>query len=338
MNYNSSERRIFTKYEGNPVVSPADLPADIMYVLNPGAIKHNGEYIMMMDAATLSTPIIFWIARSSDGKNFAPDPAPIQWPRWSDGEVEDCVYDPRITKIGDEYILMYASHVPGRSVRTGVVRTKDFITFERVEQEETGLQNRNSALFPEKIQGRYVRLDRPMLSGAHDPSEMFISYSDDMKHWGDSKALFAPREGHWDSHKIGAGGVPIKTEQGWLCIYHGVDRTCNGFIYRLGVALLDLQDPSKVIARGVNPVLWPEHDYEANGRVPNVVFAANALLDEDGKTVRVYYGAADTCIGLATAQLDDLIEACYDPNKRIIQFFGSCKKIQTPSESVATLT
>ncbi len=320
------EQRVFTKYAGNPVVMAADMPSDIMYAFNPGAIKHNGEYILLMDASTLSTPIIFWIARSPDGEKFTPDPEPISWPRWSASQVEKCIYDPRITKIDGEYILMYASHVSGRSVRTGVVKTSDFITFERIGQEETGQANRNSVLFPEKIDGRYVRLDRPMMSGAEDPSDVYISYSDGLRHWGDSKPLMETRGGCWDSHKIGAGGVPIKTDQGWLAIYHGVERVNNNaFIYRLGVALLDLEDPSTVIARGVRPVLWPEHDYERSGRVSNTIFTANALLDDDGKTVRVYYGAADACIGLATAQLDDLIEACFDQNDRLVNFFGKAK-------------
>jgi predicted GH43/DUF377 family glycosyl hydrolase len=315
------QKRVFNKHHDNPIITAADLPEDIMYVLNPGAIKHNGEYIMMMDAATTSTPIIFWLARSQDGVNFTPDPTPIAWPRWSDDQVENCVYDPRITKIDDEYIIMYASHVPGRSVRTGVVRTRDFVIFERIEQEETSQTNRNSALFPGKIAGQYVRFDRPMLDGAWDPSDMCISYSHDLQHWRRSKTLMQPRPGCWDSHKIGAGAVPIKTDKGWLEIYHGVDKTASTYIYRLGVMMLDLDDPSKIISRGVCPVLWPEHDYELDGRVTNTTFTANALLDDDG-TVRMYYGAADACIGLATAKLDDLIEACFDQNDRLREFFG----------------
>ncbi len=317
-------KRVFTKHPQNPIVTAGDLPEDIMYVFNPGAVKHNGEYIMIMDAATLSTPIIFWIARSQDGVNFTPDPAPIQnWPRWSDDQVESCIYDPRITKIDDEYILMYASQAPGRTVRTGVVKTKDFITFERVEQEETTQANRNSALFPEKINGQYVRFDRPIPEGVWDPSSMCISYSDDLKIWKDSKDLMEPRPGGWDSHKIGSGAVPIKTEKGWLAIYHGVDKTASTFIYRIGVMLLDLEDPSIIIARGVSPVLWPEHQYELDGRTTNTTFTANAVVDDDGTTVRMYYGAADACIGLATAKLDDLIEACFDTNSRLTEFFGT---------------
>lgn len=313
-------KRVMVKYAGNPVVKPTDLPEGIMYVLNPGAIKHNGEYLLMMDAAASPTPIVFWLARSKDGISFIPDPTPIKnWPRWSDDVVESCIYDPRITRIGDEYIIMYASHASGRGVRTGVVKTSDFINFERIPQEDTDLDNRNSVLFPEKINGWYIRFDRPM-TGETDPGDMCISYSRNLRHWENSRVLMTPRPGCWDSHKIGGGAVPIKTDNGWLCLYHGVDRTCNGFIYRLGVMLLDLHDPSKIIARSQNPVLWPEHDYEFNGRVPNVTFACNALLDNDG-TVKVYYGAADTCIGLAEAKLDDLIAACAALNPHLENFY-----------------
>lgn len=317
-------KKVMTKHPANPVMKPSDMAEGIMYLLNPGAIKYNGEYILMMDAATLSTPIVFWLARSVDGINFTPDPEPVKWPRWSDDYIENCVYDPRITRFGDEYIIMYASQAEGRGVRTGVVKTPDFCTFTRIEQAETDQDNRNSALFPEKINGKYLRFDRPMKNSEWDPSDMCISYSSDLSHWTETKPLMEPRQGCWDSHKIGAGAVPIKTEKGWLEVYHGVDYTCNGFIYRLGVMLLDLNDPSKIIARGESPILWPEHDYEMNGRVPNVTFACNALLEDDG-TVRIYYGAADTCIGLAEGKLDDLVEACFSRNEYLDKFFGQTK-------------
>ena len=252
---------VFTKYSGNPVLGPQAFPGDIMYVFNPGAIRYNGEYLLIVDAATAATPIVFWIARSRDGIHFTPDPKPISgWPAPESG-AENCIYDPRITFIDGEYILMYASQAPGRGVRTGVVRTRDFRVFERIEQAETGRNNRNSVLFPEKINGRYVRFDRPMGDDECEPCDMCISYSDDLRNWNDTKVLMTPRPGCWDSHKIGGGAVPIRTPEGWLVIYHGVDLTCNGFIYRLGVMLLDLEDPSRIIARGGLPVLWPDQPY-----------------------------------------------------------------------------
>lgn len=312
------ERRIFTKHPMNPIISAADMPEGISYLFNPGAIKHKGEYILMMDASTIALPIVFWIARSKDGVHFTLDPEPVDWPESDAEHLENCVYDPRITKIGDEYIIMYASS--GQyGVRVGVVKTRDFVKFERVgTASEVG--NRNAVLFPEKINGRYVRLDRPMSDPVRDPANIWISYSDDLIHWGGSRPLLEVRPCYWDEQKIGAGAVPIKTDKGWLEIYHGVFQTCCCFVYRLGVCLLDLDDPSKVIARGENAVLWPEYDYEMKGNVDNVVFTANAILEDDGM-VKVYYGAADSCIGLAEAKLSDLIDACFATNSHLDKFF-----------------
>lgn len=317
-------KRVFTKHPANPILRASDLSEGIIYVLNPGAIKYNDEYILMLDAVTLEIPIVFWLARSLDGVNFTPDSEPISWPRWSNDIEETCVYDPRITYIEGEYIIMYASQQLNRGVRTGVVRTTDFVKFERIEQEEVTFNNRNSVLFPERINGSYVRFDRPMSENQWASSSMCLSYSEDLIHWSDTKVLMEPRAGFWDSHKIGAGAVPLKTPHGWLEVYHGVEHTCNGFIYRLGVMLLDLEDPSKIIARGHDAVLWPEHDYELMGRVPNVTFSCNALVEDDG-IVKIYYGAADTCIGLAEAKLTDLLEVCYTKNQYLEDFFENSK-------------
>ncbi len=300
---------LFTKYAGNPVLSAQDFPAEIMYTHNPGAIKFNGEYLLLVDAATGATPIVLWIARSKDGIHFTPDPEPVDWPPAS--YREDCIYDPRITYINGEYVIMYGSLSNELGVRVGVVKTRDFVHFERIDQQLGAGQCRNAALFPEKINGKYVRFDRPM-TGELDPADMCISYSDDLRSWGDSKVLMSPRQGCWDSHKLGAGAVPIRTRQGWLEIYHGVDNSsCNNSIYRLGTVMLDLNDPSKIISRAELPVLWPENLYELVGRTPNVVFTANALVEPDNK-VRLYYGAADTCVGMAEADLDEVIAFTMD--------------------------
>ena len=199
----------------------------------------------------------------------------------------------------------------------GIVKTRDFKKFERVAA-GSEMNNRNGVLFPEKINGLYCRLERPMGDPHQDNANMWISYSPDLIFWGKAKPLMNVRPGLWDRQKIGGGAVPIKTDKGWLEIYHGVAGTCNGFIYRLGVCMLDLDDPSKVIARGEDAVLWPEHDYEMTGRVGNVVFTCNAVTEPD-ETVRIYYGAADTCICLAEARLSDLIDACYKKNIFILK-------------------
>ncbi len=304
-------RRVLLKYSANPVVRPDQLSDGIMYAFNPGAIRFHNEYLLMIDAATHAQPVVFWIGRSKDGVHFTLDAEPVAWPAPPPEHPEDCVYDPRITRIGDEYVILYASSSEAAGVRVGIVKTRDFRTFERIAiASEQG--NRNGVLFPEKINGLYARLDRPF-GDPNDTCGMWISYSPDLVYWGQSRPVMGPRAGFWDGLKVGAGAVPIRTEKGWLEIYHGVTNTGAGLIYRLGACLLDLKDPSQVIARGEDAILWPEHPYEMTGRVGNVVFTCNALLDDDG-TVRIYYGAADTCIGLAEGKLSDLIDACFRKN------------------------
>ncbi len=299
-------KRVLKKYENNPVMSPEKMPIDVLYTFNPGAIKHNGEYILMMDVTTLDDIHRLWIARSKDGINFTPDPEPVKMPPVDPFHPEMNTYDPRITKFGDEYIIIYASDLEQNDARLGIMKTKDFETFERI---TTGseLGNRNGALFPEKHNGLYFRLDRPF-GNEQDPCSMWMSFSPDLVYWGNSRPVYYKGKPFLDGHKMGAGAVPIKTEKGWLEIYHTVSTTCNGFIYRLKAALLDLDEPWNIIGHS-DFILWPEHDYEMKGRVMNVVFTCNAIPEPDG-TVKIYYGAADTNIGLATGKIDELVELC----------------------------
>lgn len=301
------EKRLLNKYENNPVMCPAMMPIQCLYTFNPGAIKHNDEYILIMDVTTLDDIHRFWIARSKDGYNFVADPHPPKWPEPDPTNPEMNTYDPRITKIGDEYIILYASDLGQNQARVGIVRTKDFETFERVSI-GSELGNRNGALFPEKINGLYCRFDRPF-GDEKDPCAMWVSYSPDLVFWGKSEPVKYKGVPFMDGFKMGAGAVPIKTDKGWLEIYHTVSTTCNGFIYRLKAMLLDLENPAKIIGYTKDFILWPEHDYENRGRVNNVTFACNALPEPDG-TLKIYYGAADTNIGLAQGKIDELIDAC----------------------------
>jgi beta-1,4-mannooligosaccharide/beta-1,4-mannosyl-N-acetylglucosamine phosphorylase len=301
------KKRILQKYQGNPIITPKDMPREVLYTFNPGAIKHNGEYILIMDVTTLDDIHRLWIARSKDGYSFVPDPQPAAWPAPDPMHPETCTYDPRITKLGDEYIILYASDLSQNNVRVGIVKTKDFHSFERVAiASEFG--NRNGCLFPEMINDLYVRFDRPF-GNELDPCYIWVSYSPDLVFWGKSRPLTYKGKPFLDGYKMGAGAVPIRTDKGWLEIYHTVSQTCNGFIYRLKACLLDLDDPSRVIGFTRDFLLWPEHDYEMKGRVMNVVFTCNALLEDDG-TVKIYYGAADTNIGLAQGRLEDILDAC----------------------------
>lgn len=303
------KKRVLEKYKGNPVFTPEMMPVETMYTFNPGAIKYNGEYILVMDYTATDDVHRLWIARSKDGYSFTADEDAIRWPAPDPNHIEVNTYDPRITKIVDDYYLLYASDLGQNDVRVGIVKTKDFKHFERIATaSEQG--NRNGCLFPEKLGGLYVRMDRPF-GDEKNPCYIWLSYSPDLIYWGNSRPLKYHGEPFCDGYKMGAGAVPIRTEKGWLEVYHTVSTTCNGFIYRLKVCLLDLEDPSKVLGYSKNFVLWPEHDYEMRGRVPNVVFTCNAIPEDDG-SVKIYYGAADTNIGLAEGKISDLIELCLE--------------------------
>lgn len=299
--------RLLKKYENNPIMTPSMLPIEALYTFNPGAIYHNGEYILMMDVTTLDDIHRLWIARSKDGYNFTPDQQPVKMPPVDPFHPEMNTYDPRITKIGDDYIILYASDLLQNDARVGIMRTKDFETFERI---CTGseLGNRNGVLFPKKFNDLYFRLDRPF-GNELQPCSMWMSFSPDLIHWGQSRPIYYKGKPFVDGFKIGAGAVPIETDKGWLEIYHTVSTTCNGFVYRLKACLLDKDEPWNIIGYTKDFILWPEHDYENRGRVSNVVFTCNAILEDNGE-IKIYYGAADTNIGLATGNIDEIIAAC----------------------------
>jgi predicted GH43/DUF377 family glycosyl hydrolase len=300
-------KEIFTRHPGNPIITTDDIPGGCRSVFNPGAVFFNGKYILMMTVRSIDNLPKLWVATSCDGINFKAEDHPVDLPkdeRYS--KYEFCNYDPRITKIDGEYYVTYA--ISGFfGCRIGILKTADFQKFERVSfVHEVG--NHNVVLFPEKIRGMYACLDRPQHGSIMN---MWVSYSPDLIHWGESDAVITSREGFWDGGKIGAGIPPIKTPKGWLEIYHGVRESGGSPMYQLGCILMDLEDPSKVIARGRYPILYPKETHELTGFIPNVVFTAGAILEEKTGELKLYYGACDQCICLATAKLDDIIEACY---------------------------
>ncbi|MCP4312843.1 MAG: glycosidase [Bacteroidetes bacterium] len=304
---------VLKRYENNPILTGEEFGWDTVGCFNPGAIKVGDEYIMIADTSQNIRPYLFWVLRSKDGINWTPDKEPLLlkpmdiWP-------EECdVYDPRITQIDGTYYITHSSH-SAIGVRVALMKTDDFKTFERVGI-ISELGNRNAAIFPEKINGLYCRLDRPSGNpdSANENNGMWMSFSPDLIHWGQAMPVMDTRKGFWDDYKIGAGAIPIKVKEGWLEIYHGVTYSCNGYMYSLGACILDEKEPWKVLARTIKPILVPNADYEKYGRVPNVVFTCNAIVEPDGE-VKIYYGCADNYIGLATAQIDDIIKACYEEN------------------------
>ena len=213
-------------------------------------------------------------------------------------------YDPRVTWLEDRYYVTWCSGYHGPTI--GVGYTHDFRTFRQCDNALLPF-NRNGVLFPRRIGGSYAILSRPS-DGGHTPfGDIFYSESSDLVHWGRHRHVLAPVPLSWQSTKVGAGPTPIETEEGWLLLYHGVLTSCNGFVYSMGAALLDLEEPWKVVARGSGYLLAPHAPYERVGDVPNVVFPCAALVDRPADRLTIYYGAADTVVCLAHGQLSEVL-------------------------------
>lgn len=297
-------RDLFHRWEGNPVLALDDIPFRCNTVFNGTPVKLGGEYLLLMRVEGQQGYSFFALARGDNGLHFEVEPEPVLFPA-REGVFERHetrgIEDPRATFIDGSYHVMYTA-VSDYGPRIALARTEDFHTFERVALvSEPG--NKDGVLFPEKIGGQYVRLDRPIGQGI---GSIWMSYSNDLYSWGRSRVLATPRQGYWDSYRIGASAPPIRTDEGWLEIYHGVKMTSSGPIYRVGTLLLDLEDPSHVVARSAAPLLSPREEYERVGDVGNVVFPCGALVEPDGK-VKMYYGAADTSLCVATAWLEDIL-------------------------------
>ncbi len=298
---------VVRRYEKNPILTKDDVPYPVETVHNAGMAKFDGRYIMLFRSHRRNGRSIIGIAESDDGYDFTVRPTPFLLPA-GDGEYEEYgVEDCRICEIDGEYLLTYSAY-SRHGVRIGLARTRDFDTVERVAL-ITQADLRNVVIFPQKFDGRYARLDRP--HSEISPWAMWISYSPDLVHWGDSRVVMKPVQYHWDEMKIGPGATPIKTPQGWLSIYHGVFETMAGAVYRLGVALHDLNDPATLLGVADDWILQPQDPWEVTGYVSNVVFTCGAIPEDDG-TVKIYWGGADTVMCAGTARIDDLVRLCLD--------------------------
>lgn len=307
-----SEKRepVVKRYAGNPILTRDDVPYAVATVHNAGVVKANGHYTMLFRSHLLNGRSILGLAESTDGYTFKVRPEPFMVPARDGifGEYEEYgVEDARICQIDGEFLITYSAY-SRHGVRIGLARTRDFDTVERVAL-ITQVDRRNIAIFPQKFGGRYVRLDRP--HSEISPWSMWISYSPDLIHWGDSKVVVKPVVYHWDEMKIGPGATPFRTESGWLNIYHGVFDTMDGAVYRLGVILHDLNDPSRILGVADDWILQPEDQWEITGYVHNVVFTCGAVPEEDG-TVKIYWGGADKVMCVGTARISDLVAMCLE--------------------------
>ena len=299
---------LVTRYTNNPILTKKDVPYEVATVHNAGVTKFNDQYIMLFRSHRHNGRSILGLARSGDGFDFRVDPEPFMVPARTGlfAEYEEYgIEDPRITFMEGEYIITYSAY-SRHGVRIGLAKTRDWVSVERFSL-ITEADYRNVVIFPERFNGLYARLDRP--HSEISPWSVWISYSPDLRYWGESKIIMKPVQYHWDEMKIGPGAPPIKTDRGWLNIYHGVFPTMDGSVYRLGVALHDLEDPSNIIGVGDNWILQPEEPYELSGYVHNVVFTCGAVPEEDG-TVKIYWGGADTVMCTGTASINELVDMC----------------------------
>lgn len=318
------------RHPTNPILTRHQIPAapsvfvDVTSVFNPGAIHWNGHDWLLLRVQARSRETCLMVARSSDGVRFEVRPEIVRIEGLERiGTRIHHVYDPRLTRIGEVIYVVFAADVDG-ACRLGIAQTRDMSRFELVSFDH-GQDARNGVLFPEKIGGRFVRLERPnrraLANGVTTGSEIVLAESDDLVTWRPIAPVMQGRLHYWDE-LIGSGPPPIKTREGWLHIYHGVaTHFAASNIYQAGVVLLDLKDPSRVVARCRNNILEPRETWEQLGQVPNVVFPSGAIaseIDADGfassdSEVRVYYGAADSVVGLATTTVCDLLAACHEP-------------------------
>ncbi|KPL17287.1 MAG: glycosidase [Bacteroides sp. SM23_62] len=299
---------LVTRYRNNPILTKKDVPYEVATVHNAGVTKYQGHYIMLFRSHRHNGRSILGLAHSKDGFQFKVDDKPFMEPARSGifAEYEAFgIEDPRITYIDDEYLITYSAYSQ-HGVRIGLAKTKDWKSVERIAL-ITEADYRNVVIFSEKFDGLYARLDRP--HSEISPWSIWISYSPDLRYWGAARLIMKPVQYHWDEMKIGPGAPPIKTDKGWLNIYHGVYPTMDGSVYRLGVALHELNDPSQIIGVGDNWILQPEEPYEITGYVHNVVFTCGAVPEEDG-TLKIYWGGADTVMCVGTARISELVDLC----------------------------
>lgn len=298
---------IVRRYEKNPIITREDIPFPCNSVFNAAAAKFKDEYILLLRVEGLEGKSSFWLAKSEDGLSFNVLEKPVmvlsQEGPFAPYERRG-IEDPRITQIEGTYYILYTAYSRYGPL-IALATTEDFENFERVAIVSEP-NNKDAVLFPKRFNGRFARFDRPTASPG-EGSSMWISYSYDLVYWGDPRVVIETRPGYWDSYKVGAGSPPIEADVGWLEIYHGVKRTSAGSIYRLGCALFDLQDPSRLIGRSEAPILVPREHYERTGDVPNVIFTCGSIYEQATGEVKIYYGAADTRICLGVVYLDELL-------------------------------
>ncbi len=320
-------QELFRRSEANPILTAGDVPYPANSVFNPGAARVGNETILLVRVEDLRGISQLNVARSVDGvSDWRFDPEPLlrsdvdRYPE----EIWGCE-DPRLTWLPEreEWAIAYTAY-SRRGPLVSLAMSRDFRDVRRLGPAMPP-EDKDAALFPRRFAGRWAMIHRPspLRGGAH----MWISFSPDLRHWGDHQLLLEARDGAWwDAGKIGLGPPPLETAEGWLLLYHGVHATGDGPIYRAGLALLDLDDPRIVLRRTDEWLLAPAAPYEITGDVGRVVFPCGWTLDEATDRLHLYYGAADTVVGLATARFSDVLACVRDspaPGRQTFDDAGS---------------
>lgn len=304
-----NRQELFLRHKKNPILTAKDWPYPANSVFNPGAVKIKGYTLLLVRVEDRTGLSHLTVAKSQNGVDgWKIDNKPTILPV-ADNYPEEAwgIEDPRITYLEKqkEWAVVYISYSMGGPL-VSIATTKDFCSFKRLGAVMPP-ENKDAALFPVMFDGRFAMLHRPASTLTGVGTHIWLSFSPDLKHWGDHKILICARQGgFWDANKIGLSTPPLRTPEGWLLLYHGVRHTVSGDIYRLGLALLDLECPSKVLHRSDEWIFGPKEQYEREGDVGNVVFPCG-WVKENGK-INLYYGSADTCICLAKAKLSDLLD------------------------------
>jgi beta-1,4-mannooligosaccharide/beta-1,4-mannosyl-N-acetylglucosamine phosphorylase len=305
----ASEDSVVWRSSRNPIVARDHIPR-ANSIFNSAVVRFGDRFAGVFRVDDRERVMNLHAGRSADGVDWEIDQAPIAFAAADDRtrEIQEAftfAYDPRVTWLEDRYYLTWCNGYHGPTI--GVAYTHDFETFHQLDNAFLPF-NRNGVLFPRRIGDRYAMLSRPSDDGHTPFGDVFYSESPDLVHWGRHRHVMAPVPLTWQSTKVGAGPTPIETAEGWLVLYHGVLTSCNGFVYSMGAALLDLDEPWKVIARGRDYLLSPQAPYEQVGDVPNVVFPCAALVDDELDRVSVYYGGADTVVCLAHGYLSEIVD------------------------------
>ena len=306
------EVQVLRRSDANPIITAADVPYPANSVFNPGAARIGDETVLLLRVEDLRGISLLHVARSADGVSgwrFEPEPLLRSDVERYPEEIWGCE-DPRLTWLPEreEWAIAYTAY-SRRGPLVSLAMTRDFRSVRRLGPVMPP-EDKDAALFPRRFDGRWAMIHRPspLRGGAH----MWISFSPDLRHWGDHALLLEARDGAWwDAGKIGLGPPPLETPDGWLLLYHGVHATSAGPIYRAGLALLDLENPRIIRGRTDEWIFGPSAPYEVAGDVGRVVFPCGWVLDPEG-VVSVYYGAGDSVVGLATARLDDLLGCLRD--------------------------